>query len=164
MRGPVTGAWLRGTRWRPLRAVVVAAGVALMASATTAALVAGDLLARLFVADAEAEWGAVDLEARADGDAMHEVSDGRLLGVEGPPEVVAAAPRLLLAGAAEAGDVAVPDVQVMGLGAEEQGFPPLDLVGDARDGTDALLRLGPGEALVNERLAERLDVGPGDDV
>jgi putative ABC transport system permease protein len=180
-RGPaaqlaLTRSWLRGALRRPVRAVAVVAGLAVMSVATVGSLVAGDALDQLFLADAAAEWGAVDLEARAADDAVHELSTGRLLGVEGAPAIRAAAPRLLLqavvaaapadgadeagAGGEEGEGAGVPGVGLLGLGAEEQGFPPLEAVA----GTADVLRLAPDEVVVNERLARRLGLAVGDDV
>lgn len=155
--------WSRGIAHRAGRALAVILGVAVMGLATGTAFVGGDLLERLFVADAEAEWGAVDLEARADSNAVHTLASSRLLETEGPPEILEAAPRLLLRGAVEAPGSSVSDVQVLGLGAEDDGLPAGTLVGGSGiDGHKALLRLAPGEVLVNERMAERAGVAVGD--
>ena len=157
---PVGRLWLRGSRRRPGRAATVVLGVALMSATTVGALVGGDVLEALFLADAEGEWGAVDLEVRADDNAVHDLSTGRLVGVEGAPVIVGTAPRLILQSAISAGDAIEPGVQLLGLGAEEQDFPPLEAV----EGSADFLRLAPDEVIVNQRLAERLSVGAGDRV
>jgi putative ABC transport system permease protein len=133
-----------------------------MAVATSGALVAGDLLEALFVADAEAEWGAVDVEVTADEDPVYEESTGRLLLVEAGAAASGGAPRLLLQATAAAGDGGTArregGVLLLGLGAEDRTAPPLQAVAGAAEPT----LLAPDEVIVNARLAERLDLVVGD--
>ena len=152
--------WLRGARRRARRAVAIVAALTVMAVATTAALVAGDLLEALFLADAEAEWGYVDVEVRAADNSVFEESLVRQLAVEAGGLSVAAASRLLLPATVAAGTEREPGVLLMGVGPEEATFPALVALHGEHEPT----LLGPADVLVNERLAGRLDLALGDDV
>ena len=149
--------WLRASARRPRRAISTVLVLAVLTVATAAALVGGDALARLFHDDALAEWGAVDVEARSARGPF--LSDGvaRQLTVEAGPAVVAGAPRLLLRAVAERGDRRDAQAQLLGLGAEEAGFPPLS-------GGASVSGLSRDEALLNRRLATRLHAATGDTV
>src|SRR4051812_33077281 len=120
-----------------------------MAVATIGALVAADGLSRLFDRDAAAEWGAVDVEGHAARDSVFDDSLGRFLVTRAGARITAGAPRLVLRAA-----VGSEDGLVLGLGAEEHGFPD----------TPAVEQLGADQALVNSRLARRLRLHPGDRV
>lgn len=153
--------WLRGAVRRPQRALVVVLTLVIMTVGTTGALVAADSLERLFVADAHAEWGEVDVEVRSVEDGIIELPLARELGRQATATARAAAPRLVLPAVVEGPDGGSdPDAMVLGLGAEEGRFAPLTAV----DGTADVLSLEPGQALVNARLAERLDLDAGDQV
>ena len=157
---PTVRAWLVGAARRPARALVVVATLAVMTVGTVGALVAADSLDRLFVADAEAEWGAVDVEVTSVVTAVFEESLGRLLGAEAGAHSVQWAPRLILRAVTEAGDRQEPDTLVLGLGAEEQSYPALQAVAGSGDP----LLLEPDEVLLNQRAARRLGAGVGDEV
>ena len=151
--------WLRGARRRARRGVAIVGALAVMAVATTAALVAGDVLEQLFLADAEAEWGVVDVEVRAAENSVFPEELGIELAVEADDLAVAAASRLLLPATAAAGQDREP-VLLMGLGPEEATFPALV----ALEGEHLPTLLGPDEVLVNERLAGRLALALGETV
>ena len=149
--------WVRTALRRPRRAVATVLVLALLTVATTGSLVAGDALARLFRDDALAEWGAVDVEARgARGPFLSDGAARRLTAVAGA-DVVAGAPRLELRAVVRSADRREPDALVLGLGAEELGFPEVRAVA----GTAATAVLARDGALVNTRLAERLDLRVG---
>jgi putative ABC transport system permease protein len=160
MNGSTTRLWLRAARRRPTRALAAVVMAVVMTVATVSALVAGDSLARLFHADAAAEWGAVDVEARSARTAVFDDSVGRLLGVEAEPLAVRWAPRLILPAVASHDGRAEPTTQVLGLGAEDQSYPALQAIEGARE----WLRLGPESVLVNQRLARRLTLSVGDEL
>lgn len=150
--------WVRASARRPRRAITTVLVLAVLTLATSASLVAGDALAQLFRDDALAEWGEVDVEARSlDGPFL---ADGaaRLLTVEAGEAVRAGAPRLELRAVARTEEQREPQGLVLGLGAEEADFAPLQAVA----GDDAVGGLAKDEALVNARLAERLDLRAGD--
>jgi putative ABC transport system permease protein len=128
-----------------------------MSLATGSALVAADSLARLFSADAKAEWAGVDVEARSARTAVFDDTVGRMLAEEAGPLAPRWAPRLLLPAVALHGSAVETHGQVVGLGAEDQSFPALV----AEHGTADWLRLGADEALVNHRLAHRLGLAVG---
>ena len=148
--------WVLGALRRPARAVAIVATLVVMTFTTIAALVAGDTLDRLFAADFRAEWGAVDVEARSADGLMNE-GLARFLAAGADDAATAGAPRLLLGGVASVEGRREPDTLVLGLGAEEREFPPLQRVAGAVD----VLALGPDDVIVNERLAERLDLTVG---
>jgi len=154
---PVARAWVTGAARRPLRAGVVVVTLIIMTTGVAAALVAGDSLEQLFVADAEALWGDVDVEITSGQGGNFEEGLARTVGAEAGAQSSAWAPRLVLRAVAESGGRRDADTVVMGLGAEEQTYPPLE----ALDGSADVLALGPTEVVVNERLARRLGVGAG---
>ena len=157
---PAAKAWLRGALRRPGRAVVVIATLALMTVGVVGALVAADSLDALFVADAMAEWGDTDVVVTSDDNAVLDESLGRAVGVEAGDTSPRWAPRLILPAVAEVGDAREPDTNVFGVGAEEQAFAALEAVAGAGDP----LTLPPDGALLNQRLAERLDAAVGDEL
>ncbi|HWL66321.1 MAG TPA: ABC transporter permease [Actinomycetota bacterium] len=153
----VLGAWIKGAVRRPVRALVVILTLLLMTVGMSGALVAGDMLDRLFVADAQAQWGEVDVEVTSGESGIFEESVARRIGTVAGTESSAWAPRLMLRSAVASGSSREPDASVWGLGAEEQSFAPLSAV----QGTGDVLQLGPDKVMINERLSERLDVGVG---
>ena len=160
--GAATRTWLRGAVRRPLRGVLVGAGIALMAVATVAALVAGDTLETLFLEDARARWGDTDVLVVQPGEALVEESLARLAGVEGGATAAGWAGRLVLDATAAVAGRREPQARVLGLSAEEQTMP-----GGARfegRGFLDLLLLGPDEVIVNARLAERVGADVGDPI
>jgi putative ABC transport system permease protein len=136
------------------------AALSAMSLATIGALLAGDLLEGLFVADARAEWGSVDVEVTAGDNAVIEGAVARRLIEEAGPAAGPAAPRLLVPATAGHGSSRVADVLLMGLTPYESRFPPLTAVEGSAD--PAFLALD--EVLLNERLATRLGVGVGEQV
>ena len=157
---PAWKAWLRGALRRPLRAAVVIATVTVMTVGVVGALVAGDSLERLFVADAYAEWAGVDVEVTADDNAVFEEGLGRAVGVEAAETSPRWAPRLVLRSVVEHGDAREADALLLGVGAEEQSYPPLQAVSGSNDP----LTLDPDGVLLNARIAERLGADVGDDL
>ena len=155
---PAARAWLRGALRRPARSVVVVATLALMTAGVVGALVAADSLDALFVADALAEWGEVDVEVTSAGNAVLSEGLGRTVGVESGARRWA--PRLILPAVAEVGDRREADTLVFGAGTEEQTFPGLQAI----EGSSDVLGLAAGEAVVNQRLAQRLSASVGDDL
>ncbi|HYI44447.1 MAG TPA: FtsX-like permease family protein [Actinomycetota bacterium] len=153
----VLGAWIKGAVRRPARAAVVILTLLIMTIGTLGALVAADTLEQLFVADAEATWGEVDVEVTSGEAGIFEEGSARRLGVDAGAESPSWAPRLILRAVVESGERRDPDAVVIGLGAEEQSFAPLRAI----QGTEDVLRLDPDEVLVNERLAARLDLEVG---
>ena len=123
-----------------------------MAVATIGALLAGDLLDTLFVADARAEWGAVDVEVLAEENSVIEGSVARRLIEQTGPTARAAAPRLLVPATVGYADVRVADVLLLGLGPYESAFPALRPVAGVADPG----RLDLDEVILNQRLATRL--------
>lgn len=158
MRRIVLRVWLRGAWRQRARAIVVVLTLAVMTVGTTAALVAGDSLEQLFIEDARAEWGDVDVEVTNPGDGVFSLSRGRFIAVESGPAVGAWAPRLILPTVATLGDRTQPDGLVLGLPPEDQFFPPMEAIA----GSVAYLELEPGQVIVNDRLARRLDLEVGD--
>lgn len=156
-----TLAWVRASARRPRRAVTTVLVLVALSVATTASLVAGDALARLFRADARATWGVVDVEARSLGGPY--LSDGaaRFLRARATGDVVAGAPRLMLQGVAETARGREPQALVLGLGAEDTGFAPLRAAGGPGVQATQTVGLPRDGALLNERLATRLGVGVG---
>ncbi|MDX1510443.1 MAG: FtsX-like permease family protein [Nitriliruptorales bacterium] len=152
--------WLRGARRQPARALVVVLTIALMTLGAAGSLAAGDSLERLFVADAHAEWGEVDVEVTSAEDGAIALPLARLVAVNSIEGLSGHAPRLILSAVVSHDGRDEPDALVMGLGAEEQTFSPLEAV----DGSADVLRLRPDEVIVNERLAHRLDVAVGDPI
>jgi putative ABC transport system permease protein len=155
---PVLRAWVRGAVRRPGRAAVVIVTLTVMTVGVVSALVASDSLEQLFVADAEALWGDVDVEVTSSQGASFDESMARAVGADAGAHSTAWAPRMLLRGVAEASGRRDADTVVMGLGPEEQTYPALAAV----SGTADVLRLAPDELLLNERLARRLAASVGD--
>ena len=152
--------WVLAAARRPRRALTTVLVLAVLTVATTSSLMAGDALARLFRDDALAEWGQVDVEARsAQGPFLADGVGRRLAAVAGEA-VSAGAPRLELRAVARSGERREPDALVLGLGAEESDFTPLQ----ALSGAAATSTLRPDQALVNARLAERLGLVVGSPV
>jgi ABC-type lipoprotein release transport system permease subunit len=150
----VIALWLRASARRPRRAISTVLVLAVLTVATAAALVGGDALARLFRDDANAEWGAVDVEARSARGPFLPDGAARLLTVKAGSAVVGGAPRLLLRTVAEHDGRRDAQATVLGLGAEEADFSPRVAVGS----------LAAGDVLLNARLAERLHAAVGDAV
>ena len=161
MNTAATRAWVRGALRRPGRAVVIVASLAVMTLATVAALVAADSLDTLFVQDALAEWGQVDVEVTSIDSAVLGESTARRIADQAVELTQAWAPRVVLPAVVSAGDRQEPDALILGLGAEEQRFPDLQPLAGRGD-VQSLLSLAPDEAIVGRRLAERLGVGVGD--
>ena len=157
---PAARAWIKGAVRRPGRAAVVIVTLIVMTVGVVSALVASDSLDRLFVADAQAVWGDVDVEVTSTQGATFAEGLARLVGADAIAESPRWAPRLILRAVADVGDRREADAVVLGLGPEEQTYPPLTAVAGAGD----VLRLGPGEVLLNERLAQRLAASVGDQV
>ena len=158
MRG-LSRLWVLGALRRPLRAAVIVVTLAAMSVATVGALVAADSLATLFTQDAEAEWGAVDVEGHGFRSALIDDSVARYLVDKAGPLATAGAPRLVLPAALESGDRTVHGL-ALGLGAEEEGFPPLV----AATGSVDVERLAIDEVIVNTRASRRLRLHVGDQV
>lgn len=153
----VLGAWIKGALRRPVRGLVVVVTLVVMTIGTVGALVAGDTLAQLFVVDAQALWGEVDVEVTSDEGAMFEESVARRIGTEARLESPSWSPRLILRAVVESRGRRDADAVAMGLGPEEQSFAPLRSI----QGTSDVLRLDEDEVMVNERLAYRLDIDVG---
>lgn len=148
--------WVLGAVRRPLRAVVVVIALAVISTATIAALVAADSLANVFSRDAKAEWAGVDVEGTPVGSGVLDDSFARYLVSKAGPFAVAGAPRLEL-GASVSSDEKEERGLALGLGAEEAAFPALTAVAGIFDPS----RLPADGAIVNARLARRLDLRLG---
>ncbi len=153
--------WLRAAVRRPGRALALVLGLVVMHVATVAALVGGAALETLFIADAEARFGPVDIAVVQPGQAVMSESLARFAGNEAGGVLAANGVRLDLDAVAAGPDTGpdadpVPDTRVLGISAEDVALGPLD-----GDGRLDVLALGPDEVVVNRRLAERaaLDVG-----
>lgn len=157
---PVVRAWLKGSVRRPLRAVVVIVTLGVMTVGIGGTLIAGDTLDQLFVADARALWGEVDVEVTNGKGGTFEESVAGMIGEEVVTEVRAWAPRLILRGVVGSGGNREADAVVLGLGPEEQAFDPLRPI----EGSADFLRLDPNEVVLNDRMATRIDAGVGDEV
>ena len=155
---PAVRAWIKGALRRPLRALVVMVTLLLMTVGVVAALVAGDSLEQLFVADAQAVWGDVDVEVASRKGAVFEEGFARTIGTQAASQSPAWAPRLILRGVAESGERRDGDVVVLGLGAEERSFAPPEAV----EGSGDVLALDPEQVIINARLARRLAAQVGD--
>jgi putative ABC transport system permease protein len=151
--------WVLAALRRPLRAVVIVVALAAMSVATVGSLVAADSLSRLFTADAEAEWGTVDVEGHGSRGAVFDDSLGRFLVTKAGPLAAAGAPRLLLPCAVRSATGSLHG-NALGLGPEDQAFPPLV----PHRGASDVLAVRSSEVLVNDRLARRLVVDVGDDL
>lgn len=155
--------WLRGAVRRPGRGLLVVVGLWAMTVAVVAALVAADTLDDLFVEDARARSGAVDVAVTSVEGPFLDEGLARSVGAEGEALSARWSPRLVLDAVASTDDEndatrREPFVQLIGVTADEQRLTaPLTGAGV----TDPL-RLGPDEVLVNRRLAERVGVEPGD--
>ena len=155
---PVARAWIRGAVRRPARALVVVVTLLVMTVGVVSALVAGDSLEQLFVADARAIWGDVDVEVTGGARTTFDEGLARLVGVEAGAQSTRWAPRLIFGAIAESSGVRDPDAVVLGLGPEEQAYPPPTGVA----GTTDVQALSADEAVLNQRLARTLGVGVGD--
>ena len=149
--------WVLGALRRPARAIVIVVTLAAMSIATVGALVAADSLANLFTQDAEAEWGPVDVEGHAFRTSLLDDSLARYLISQAGPLATAGAPRLVLPAALETKGHTLHGL-VLGLGAEEHGFPALAAV----SGTADVEGLRTDEVIVNARAAARLGLRVGD--
>lgn len=141
-----------------MRGLLVSAGLLATALATVAALVAGDSLERLFVSDAVAQWGDVDVMVLQPGEATIEEGTARFAAVEGAGRSDGWSGRLVLDAVATSGSRREPAVRVLGLSAEEKTLTP-PLMGE---GQLDYLTLEPEQVIVNRRLAERSGVSVGD--
>lgn len=150
--------FLRAALRRPARGLLVVVGLVAMSLASTASLVAADSLERLFVADAEAQWPDVDVEVTSATGAVFGQGLGTQVARRGEALVEAAATRLVLPVVPRAGARSEPLARLLGVTPSEQvtGLPT------ALAGTTDPQQLGPDDVVVNERLAERLDIGVGD--
>ena len=157
---PVARAWIKGAVRRPTRAAVVVVTLIVMTVGVVSALVAADSLEQLFVADAQALWGDVDVEVTSGAGATFGEGLARTVGAEAAADSPRWAPRLILRAVAEAGGRLNADAVVMGLGPEEQMYRPLT----ALDGKADVRRLDPDEVLLNARLAQHLGVDVDDTV
>ncbi|MDP9182796.1 MAG: hypothetical protein M3P04_08495, partial [Actinomycetota bacterium] len=151
--------WLRAALRRPLRAAVLTLALVVVSTTTIAALVAADGLAGMFDRDARGEWGSVDVEGHALRDSVFDDSVGRYLIDRAGPAIQAGAPRLVLPAAVSLGSRSEQGL-ALGLGAEDSAFPPLTPSKGASDPT----RIRSDEALLNVRLARRLQAGVGDEL
>ena len=140
-----------------MRAAVVILTLVLMTVGAVGALVAGDTLDQLFISDAEATWGEVDVEVTSGETGMFEESAARRLGTAVIADTGVVAPRMILRTIVESTTSQRAKAVMMGLGAEEQSWSHLRSV----EGTDDVLLLAPNQVIVNERLAERLDLQVG---
>src|SRR5688572_11373895 len=131
-RGATT-AWLRGALRRPGRALVVVATLVLMTVGVVAALVAGDSLERLFVADARALRVVVDVEVASSDNSVFSEGLARSVGVEAGPTAARWAPRLMLPALLEKGDRRDADATGLGVGPEERAYPGLVAVSGSDD-------------------------------
>jgi putative ABC transport system permease protein len=151
--------WLLAALRRPGRGAAAVIALVIMTVATSGATVAAESLERLFVADAEAEWGEVDVEGRPAHNSVFDDMTARFLATRAGQATAGGAPRLVLpvaasmAGSTETG-------LVLGLGPEERAFSPLR----ALDGLSSTVRLEAGQVLLNERLAKRVRADVGDAV
>jgi ABC-type lipoprotein release transport system permease subunit len=150
--------WVRGALRRPGRGLLVAAGLLATALATVAALVAADSLERLFIADARAQWGTVDVVAFTPGEAVIDEGLSRIASIEAGSRPDGWAGRLILDAVAVEGGYREPAAKLFGLSVDEQQLTD-PLVG--RGHTD-YVTLGPEDVIVNERLAERMEIEIGD--
>ena len=156
----VARAWLKGAVRRPLRAVVVVVTLAVMTVGIAGTLIAGDSLDQLFVADARALWGDVDVEVTSGKGGTFDESAARVIGEEVVTETRARAPRLILRGMVESGGNRDADAVVLGLGPEERTLDPLRSI----EGTADFLRLDVDEVVLNHRMARRIDAAVGEEV
>lgn len=161
-RGTPSRLWARAALRRPGRGLLVVAGLLAMSVATVASLVAADSLERLFVADARAQWGAVDVVTLRPGDAFIDHSTAIQAAVDGPGPEAPWASRLILDAVAAAPGTSdrEPQARVIGVNAEERQLTD-PMTGR---GTVDPLELGPEEVLLSRRLAGRIDARVGDRV
>ena len=153
--------WSRAALRRPLRGLLIVAGLLAMSVVTVAAMVAGDALETLFIADARAQWGAVDVVVARPGDAVIDESTAVTAGLQGAGADAAWAPRLVLDTVVTTGRGRFESQsQVLGLSAEEASFSA-PLTGSGK--VDPVL-LAPDEVILNHRIATRLQAGIGDEV
>jgi putative ABC transport system permease protein len=151
--------WVRGALRRPGPGLLVVVGLLVMTVATVASLVAADSLETLFLADAEAQWGQVDVLVSSPEGLLDEGA-ASFAAREGGAAAAAWAPRLTLDGIAAAGGRREPLARVLGLGSEEALF------GTALTGVGRVdvLDLEPDEVIVNARMARRIGVDVGDPI
>ena len=159
-RRGATTAWLRGSLRNPGRAILVVSTLVVMTVGVVAALVAGNSLERLFVADARAQWGDVDVQVTSADNAVFEEGLARSVGVEAGDTAARWAPRIVLPAMVERNGRRDDDARVLGVGAEDQAYPPLHAVSGQSD----VLRLGADQVLLNERAARRLGARTGDSI
>ena len=155
------GLWVRGALRRPGRGLLVVLGLLAMHVATVASLVGGSALERLFVEDARAQWGPIDVVTFRPGEPLISESLVRFAATEGAQLGDRWAGRLILDAVASGGPgQREPDARLLGVSADEIdiGAP---MTGEGQ--TDPLL-LGPDGVLLGRRLADRIDVGTGDRV
>ena len=152
--------WVRGALRRPGRALVVVATLGVMTVGVVAALVAGDSLEQLFIADARAQWPGVDVAVASADNAVFEEGLARTAAVEAGTTTSAWAPRLSLPAIIEHKGRRDASAAALGLGPEEQSYPSLR----ALEGSADPLSLQPDEAIVNSRTARRLALGLGDEL
>ena len=160
--GPRVGRpWLRAAARRPGRAAALVIGLVVMHVATVAALVGGSALESLFAADVEARFGPVDVAVVRPGAALLPESLARFAGHEGGGATAARGVRLELQAVAAGPHAATePDTRVLGISAEDVARGH----GLAGEGLLEPLDLGPGEVILNQRLAGRVGAIVGEPV
>jgi len=148
--------WVRGALRRPARGLLVVGGLLAMVLTVAAVVVASDTLRQVFVADAKAQWGSVDVTVSAPGNQLLDEGLARLIGSEAPARAWAG--RLILPAVTGHTTARDPHTQLLGLSTEERTFAePLSGTGTLRTA-----RLGQHEVIVNDRLAGRLGLSLGD--
>jgi putative ABC transport system permease protein len=147
--------WVRAALRRPSRAALVVSGLLAMVLAVASAVIASDTMQRTLVADAKAQWGSVDATVSAPGGQLMDEGLARMVGSEARARAWAG--RLTLPAVAEHATSRDPHIRLLGISEEERSFAePL-----AGEGTLRPADLSPGEVIVNERLAQRLDLSIG---
>lgn len=147
--------WLRGAVRRPGRGLLVVGGLLAMVLAVVASAVATDTLKRVLAADAQAQWGSVDVTVGAPGGQLMDEGLTRLVGSEARARAWAG--RLTLPAVADHADVGEPHARLLAVSEEERSFAE-PLTGS---GTLRTAELGADEVILNERLARRLSVATG---
>lgn len=148
--------WVRAAVRRPGRGLLVVGGLLAMVLAVAAAAVATDTLKQALVADAEAQWGSVDVTVGAPGGQLMDEGLGRLMGSEARARAWAG--RLTLPTVAGYADARDPHARLIGVSEEERSFAePLTGTGILRTAD-----LGADEVILNARLAGKLGVTAGD--
>lgn len=148
--------WLRGAVRRPGRGLLVLAGLLATVLAVSAAAVATDTLKQVLVADAEAQWGSVDVTVGAPGGQLMDEGLARMVGSEARARAWAG--RLTLPAVARHADTRDPHARLIGVSEEERSFAE-PLTGS---GTLRTAALGADEVILNARLARRLGADIGD--